>query len=65
MSDTASDLDFWGRRVLRKSQTNALRERMEAYAADTPPADIEELRQRTSGDTDLSELVRDDRDERI
>lgn len=65
MSDAVDELDFWGRQVLKKSQVNPLREQMEAYISDSDPKDLEKLRQGTSGDTDLSEIVQEDREERV
>jgi hypothetical protein len=65
MSDAVDELDFWGRQVLKRSQVNPLREQMEAYVADSDPEDLEQLRQQTSGDTDLSDVVQEGRDERI
>lgn len=65
MSDAVDELDFWGKQVLKKSQVNPLREQMEAYISDSDPKDLKELRQGTSGDTDLSEIVQEDREERV
>jgi hypothetical protein len=66
MSDAAEDLDFWGRQLLRKSQLNPLREKMERFVSETgPPPALSELREATSGGTDLSELVDEEREERV
>ncbi|WP_152042732.1 hypothetical protein [Salinigranum salinum] len=66
MSDAVDDLDFWGRQLLKKSQLNPLRERMSEFVSDTGPTpDLSELREATSGGTDLSEIVDDEREERV
>lgn len=65
MSDTVDELDFWGRQVLNQSRVTPLREEMEAFVSRTEPVDIVELRRRTSGGADLSEIVTSDREERI
>jgi hypothetical protein len=65
MSDAVDDLDFWGRQVLKKSQVNPLREKMQEFVSETNGLDLKKVRQRTSGGSDLSEIVRTDREERI
>lgn len=65
MSDVVDDLDFWGRQVLKQSQVNPLREKMREFVSDTTESDPKEVRQRTSGGSDLSEIVREDREERL
>ena len=66
MSDAADDLNFWGRQLLKKSQLNPLREKMQEFVADTGTTpDLSELRDATSGGTDLSEIVDEEREERV
>jgi len=66
MSDTEDDLDFWGRQLLKKSETNPLRERMQAVISEAEPVDdLRTIRRQTSGGTTLSELVEEGREERV
>ena len=66
MSDTSTDLDFWGRQVLKKSAVNPLREKMEAFVSNAEsPRDLRELRRQTSGGSDLAGLVEEGREERL
>jgi hypothetical protein len=65
MSDAVDDLDFWGRQVLKKSQVNPLRKKMQEFVSEADELDLKEVRERTSGGSDLSEIVKEDREERI
>lgn len=66
MSDTEDDLEFWGRQLLKKSETNPLRERMQTIVSETEPVDdLRTIRRQTSGGSSLSELVEEDREERV
>lgn len=67
MSDTArEDFDFLGKQLLKKSQTEPLRERMEAFIDEHGSSDdLAELRRRAKAGKDVSEIVKDDRDERV
>jgi membrane-bound lytic murein transglycosylase MltF len=66
MSDVADDQEFRAEQLLNKSKTHRLREQMRAFLADhDEPADLESLRRRVSGEKDLSDIVVDDRDERV
>jgi hypothetical protein len=66
MSDAADDLAFWGRQLLKQSQLNPLRKRMQEFVSDTGTTpDLAELRDATSGGTDLSEIVDEEREERV
>jgi|GEM_PF-1484826 len=66
MSDTEDDLEFWGRQLLKKSDTNPLRERMRAVISETEPVDdLRTIRRQTSGGSSLSEIVEDGREERV
>lgn len=67
MSDTArEDFDFLGRQLLKKSQTEPLRERMQDFVDDHDvPDDLEALRRRAKEGENLSEVVKEDRNERL
>jgi hypothetical protein len=67
MSDTVrDDLDFLGEQLLKKSQTQPLREQMEAFLEEhEPETDLKSLRRRAKDGEDLSEIVKRDRDERL
>lgn len=66
MSDTRDDLDFWGRQLLKKSDTNPLREKMRTVVSETEPSgDLRELRRQTSGGSSLSGIVEEGREERV
>lgn len=67
MSDTArEDFDFLGEQLLKKSQTRPLREQMEEFVSNhEAPEDLEELRRRASSGQKMSELVKEDREERL
>ncbi len=57
---------FFGRQLLKKSRTGPLRERMEAFVAEHRGGDVKTVRRQLSaGDTDLSDLVSEGRDERV
>jgi hypothetical protein len=51
--------------VLRKSQVNPLREKIQEFVSEADELDLKELRERTNGGTALSEIVKEDREERI
>jgi hypothetical protein len=66
MSDTADDREFRAEQLLNKSKTHPLRERMRAFLdSHGESEDLESLRGRVSGGKDLSDIVVEDRDERI
>ena len=67
MSDTANeDYGFLGRQLLKKSQTEPLRRRMEEFVAEHEvPDDLASLRSQASGGKDVSEIAHEDRDERL
>lgn len=65
MSDASENLDFWGRQLLKKSQTNPLREKMRAFVSEHPPRDLEDTRSEASDGTNLSTLVDEGREERF
>jgi hypothetical protein len=67
MSDTAKgDFEFLGEQLLKKSRTRPLREQMEEFVAEhEAPDDLAELRNRAKSGRDLSEIVKEDREERL
>lgn len=66
MSDATDDLDFWGRQLLRRSQSNPLRERMRAFVAETDlSVPLKELRSQVGNGVDLADIVDEGRDERV
>ncbi|WP_135824815.1 hypothetical protein [Halorussus ruber] len=67
MSDVArDDFDFLGEQLLKKSQTRPLREEMESFLKEhESEEDLESLRRRAKGGEKLSEIVKQDRDERF
>lgn len=66
MSDATDELEFWGRQLLRRSQSNPLRAEMRAFVADVDPAvDVKQVRRGISDSTALAEIVDEGRDERV
>lgn len=66
MSDTADEREFRAEQLLNKSKTHALRERMRAFLDSHDGADdLKSLRRQVSGGEDLSDIVVEDRDERL
>lgn len=65
MSDAADDIGFAERQLLNKSKTHPLRERMRRFVEDRGEDDLKQRRRSVSEGTDLSEIVTEDRDERI
>ena len=67
MSDTVrDDFDFLGEQLLKKSRTRPLREQMEEFVSEhEAPDDLAELRRRAKGGQRLSEIVKEDREERL
>lgn len=67
MSDAArDDFDFLGKQLLKKSQTRPLREKMEEFVDDHEvPDDLKTLRKRIKSGEDVSEIVTQDREERL
>jgi len=66
MSDARDELEFWGRQLLRQSQSSPLRAEMRAFVAERePPEDVPAVRRRISDGTPLVELVDEGRDERV
>lgn len=66
MSDAVDELDFWGQRLLRQTQTNPLRAEMREFIKETTPnTDVKEVRRKIGNGTPLSELVDEGREERL
>lgn len=67
MSDTAKDdFEFLGRQLLKKSQTEPLRKQMQDFVDDHEvPDDLDALRRRAKEGEKLSEVVKQDRNERL
>ncbi|MCL9812046.1 hypothetical protein [Natranaeroarchaeum aerophilus] len=66
MSDANDDIGSVGRLAIRGSRLEPLRNRMEAFVADhDDPVDLYEVREQTSADVSLSELVDEGRDGRL
>lgn len=67
MSDTAGDdVAFLGEQLLKKSRTRPLRKQMEEFVTEhESPDDLTALRRRVKGGQPLSEIVKEDREERL
>ena len=59
-----TDIERLGGDVFRKSRTRRLRERMQEFIDEHGSADLEAVREGISG-TPVSEIVDDERDERV
>jgi hypothetical protein len=64
MSDT-DDIGFHGRQLLNKSKTDPLRKRMQEFVADHEDIEMKQLRKQVSNGESLSEIVKEDRKERL
>lgn len=67
MSDVIDDEErFFGRQLLQKSRLGPLRERMQEFVSEHRGGDVKTVRERLSkGETDLSDLVAEEREERL
>lgn len=67
MSDTArGDFEFLGEQLLKKSRTRPLRKQMKEFVSEhETPDDLAELRRRAKDGRRLSEIVKEDREERL
>ncbi len=67
MSDAAKkNLENMGRELLKQSQHTPLEARMKAFLADhQAPDDLKEARERVAAGKPVSDLVSEDRDERL
>jgi len=65
MSDTADDIGFQGRQLLNKSKTNPLREKMRQFIDQNDNEELKQLRSKVAAGKDLSQVVKEDREERL
>lgn len=65
MSDTREDAGSIGRLAIRGAQLEPVRERMRSFVADRERPDLKELRRSAAQERSLSELVEEDRRERL
>jgi hypothetical protein len=66
VSDTTDDLDAAGRRLLDEARTGSLRERMRDHlAASEAPDDLVAFRRAVGSGPPLSDVVDEERDERV
>ena len=66
MSDTRDDTEFYAEQLLRKSKTNTLRARLEAFVDEhDQETDLERLRSSTGDGASLSDIVDEGREERL
>lgn len=65
MSDT-DDVEFTARQLLNKGKTHSLREQMQDFVSEHGSStDLKALREDVAIGTDLSDIVTEDRDERL
>lgn len=66
MSDTVDDLGFDARQLLNKGKTHSLREQMREFVSEhDTDVDLEELREAVSDGKPVSDIVTEERDERL
>ena len=66
MSDTIDEVGFLGRQLLRKSQTNSLRQQMNEFIEEHEhPRDLKQMRREATEGKEVSEIVTEDREERV
>ncbi|WP_255192177.1 hypothetical protein [Natronobeatus ordinarius] len=66
MSNARDDVGSLGRLAIQGSRLEQLRDRMAAFVADhEEPDDLKTLRERTAGETTLTELVDEERNGRF
>jgi len=66
MSDTRDEHEFYAEQLLRKSKTNTLRTRMQAFVDEHhQEIDLKTLRSSTAEGTPLSDIVTEGREERL
>lgn len=65
MSDTADDIGFDGRQLLNKAKTDPLRKRMREFVTEHEKRELKQLREAVRDGDDVSEIVREDRNERL
>jgi ribosomal protein S3AE len=66
MSDTAEDFGFDARQLLNKGKTHSLRKQMREFVSEhDSDADLRELRDAVASGKPLSDIVTEERDERL
>ena len=66
MSDALDGVDFYAEQLLRKSKTNQLRERMQAFVTEHgEDVDLKRVRAAVAEGDTLSEIVDEGREERV
>jgi hypothetical protein len=65
MSDTADNIGVRGRQLLNRSETAPLRERMQRFVDQQEEAELKRLRRKVADGRPLSEIVEENRDERL
>ena len=66
MSDTIDEVGFLGRQLLRKSQTNSLRQQMNEFIEQHEhPRDLKQMRREATEGKELCEIVTEGREERV
>lgn len=65
MSDIPDDVVLHGRQLLNKSKIHPLREEMQNFVAGREASDLKTLRSTVSNGESLSDVVDEDREERL
>ena len=65
MSDVIEGVSFEGKNILSKSKTDSLRDRMKSFVADREEVELKTVREKVSTGRDVSEIVKNDREERF
>jgi ribosomal protein S3AE len=66
MGDTIDEVGFLGRQLLWKSQTNSLRQQMNEFIEQHEhPRDLKQMRREAAGGKEVSEIMTEDREERV
>ena len=66
MGDTIDEVGFLGRQLLRKSQTNSLRQQMNEFIEQHErPRDLKQMRREATEGKEVSEIVTENREERV
>ena len=66
MGDTIDEVGFLGRQLLRKSQTNSLRQQMNEFIEQHEhPRDLKQMRREATEGKEVSEIVTENREDRV
>lgn len=66
MSDAVDDFDFYAKQLLNKSKTNPLRQRMQEFVSEHgEQTDLKQARRAVQDGDTLSDIVIEDREERL